>query len=123
MHPFVIQSKGLKTGRSEFEWHADAEFFESFENSEILAADVDIHVEVLNEDFEIEVKCRMEGTVTVSCDRCLAPLVLPVETSFEDENVYDLSQDIYDYICLSLPMQRVHPDGECDEDTIKYLSK
>ena len=38
-----------------------------------------------------------------------------------EENL-DLSQAIYDYICLSLPVQRVHEEGECDPEAMKYLS-
>ena len=34
----------------------------------------------------------------------------------------DLSQTVYDYICLSLPVQRVHEDGGCDPETVRFLS-
>ncbi len=95
----------------------------------------------------IGVRCDICGSVTVACDRCLEALVLPVETFFrlsvkfgpgeertetEDGEIVmlpygeadlDLSQFIYDYVMTSLPMQRVHPDGECNELTLKYLSK
>ena len=94
-----------------------------FENSEVKDADLDISVDIDNEEFEIVVKCEIEGSVTVICDRCLEDLVLPVSTSFEEDETLDLNQDIYDYVCISLPMRRVHPDGECNEETTKYLSK
>jgi uncharacterized metal-binding protein YceD (DUF177 family) len=35
----------------------------------------------------------------------------------------DLSQAIYDYVCLSLPMQRLHADGECNPDTVRFLGQ
>ena len=38
----------------------------------------------------------------------------------EDEAELDMSQIIYDYACLALPMQRVHEDGECDPEAMKY---
>jgi len=123
LQPFVIPIKGLKAGRSHYDWHADGEFFGKFENSEILAADLAISVDVDNEDFEISVKCSIEGTVTVACDRCLEDLVIPVSTSFEQSGGEDLSQDIYDYVCIALPIQRVHPEGECNEEVLKYISK
>lgn len=105
------------------DWHADGQFFASFENSEIKDADLDIAVDIDNDEFEIAVECRIQGTVTVICDRCLEDLVLPVSTSFEEDETLDLNQDIYDFVCLSLPMRRVHPDGECNEETLRYLSK
>ena len=123
MQPFVISVKGLKAGRSHFDWHADGEFFKTFENSEVLDADLRIAVEVNNLGSSVEVECEIEGTVVVICDRCLENLTLPVHTSFDGEGHLDLNQDIYDYVCISLPMQRVHEDGGCNEETLKYLSK
>jgi uncharacterized metal-binding protein YceD (DUF177 family) len=52
------------------------------------------------------------------------------ETS-EDENVVylpedayqiDLSQWMYEFVAVSLPMQRVHPDGQCDPEMLKFIS-
>ena len=123
MQPFVIPVKGLKAGESDFLWKADGKFFEAFGNSEIRDADLEIRVHVTNEDFEIEAACGVEGTVTVLCDRCLGDLTLPVCVSFATEGVFDLTQDIYDEVCLSLPMTKVHPEGGCDEGTVRFLSK
>ncbi|MCQ2181571.1 MAG: DUF177 domain-containing protein [Bacteroidales bacterium] len=123
MQPFVISVKGLKPGRSHLDWHADGSFFASYDNSEVKDADLDISVDIDNGEFEVVVNCVIEGTVTVLCDRCLEDLTLPVSTSFEEDETLDLNQDIYDYVCISLPMQRVHPDGGCNEETLKYLSK
>ena len=38
----------------------------------------------------------------------------------ETQAELDMSQIIYDYVCLSLPMQRVHEDGECNPEAMKY---
>ena len=35
---------------------------------------------------------------------------------------WDLSQAVYDFVCLSLPLQRLHPEGECDPNTVRFLS-
>ena len=123
MQPFVIPVKGLKAGESVFHWTAGREFFGTFGNSEIQDADLEVEARVLNEDFGIECECSVEGSVTVLCDRCLGELRLPVSVSFSVEGVYDLAQDIYDEVCVSLPMIKVHPEGECDGDTVKFLSK
>lgn len=127
MQPFDIPVKGLKTGENNFSWHIGKEFFESFENAEILAADLSVEVVVRNEDYEISAEGEVEGTVTVQCDRCLGELVIPVQTSFEDDefeglDTLPIGQDIYDYVMISLPIQRVHEDGECDEEQLKYLN-
>ena len=140
---------GLPAGKSEFCWKAEGEFFASFENSEILDADITAAVVVEKSGRYIGVDCHIEGHVTVECDRCLEDLVLPVDVTFrqsvkfgeaqqdeaevsegereivflpEDDTDLDMSQVIYDYTCTSLPLRRVHADGGCNPETVKYLS-
>ena len=128
MQPFIVKLNGLASGRTVFDWKADGEFFEQFGNKDILAADVDVTAQVVNHGVTVDVQCSMEGTVTVLCDRCLDELERPVEAEFSESYTpesacLDLSQDIYDYVCIALPLQRVHPDGQCNPETIKFLSK
>ena len=80
-----------------------------------------------NMDFSVEDIRKIEDVIR-EAGIMLLQLEIPVETSFEESyapqtDELDLSQDIYDYILVSLPMQRVHPDGGCNGETIKYLSK
>ncbi|MBR1576736.1 MAG: DUF177 domain-containing protein [Bacteroidales bacterium] len=142
---FVIGLDGLKAGSSRFDWRADGKFFGEFENSEILDASLDVGAEVTKTASFIGIDCTVKGTVTVTCDRCLADLVLPVdelirlsvrygaesETPDEDgrevvflpdrETGLDMGQILYDYVCTGLPLVRVHPDGACDPEVVRYL--
>ena len=94
----------------------------------------------------IGVDCDVRGEVTVECDRCLDELDMPVDVEIrlsvkygseesseepqpgEREVIFvpdtdaelDMSQIIYDYVCLSLPMQRMHRPGECNPEAMKY---
>ena len=125
---FIVPINRLSAGKNAFQWHLDGSFFDTFENSEILAADLEADVVIFNDDYDIRVEGKIKGSVTVQCDRCLADLTLPVDTTFDDDEFedcdsVDLRQDLYDFVCISLPMQRVHEDGGCDEETVKYLSK
>ena len=96
---------------------------------------------------DVTVKCdRCTGDVTVKCDRCLADLKIPVdiqvpfsvmfssyaedaEEGVSDEVILldgssseiDLGQIIYDYVNLSLPIKKVHPEGECDPVMMEKL--
>ena len=147
---FIVPLNGLAQGRTEFRWRAGKEFFEHFENSEILDAGLDVTASVEKSGRYIGVDCSASGEVTVTCNRCLEDLVLPVETGFklsvkfgsepseetgagtegereilwlsESDADLDLRQAVYDYVCLSLPVQKVHGDGGCDPETLKYLS-
>ena len=127
MQPFIVKINDLARGTSVKEWRADGEFFGIFGNPDILGADLEVEVTFHNHGTTVDVECDIDGTVTVACDRCLEDLELPVETGFEESYVpesdeLDLSQDIYDYVCIALPLQKVHAEGQCNPDTIKYLS-
>lgn len=126
LQPFVVILGA--TGVSDFSAVADKQFFENFGNSEILDADVKVDAKIRNRGTGVDVDCVISGKVTVPCDLCLEPLTIDIETGFQESYIpedgeLDLSQDVYDYVCTSLPLHRVHPEGECDEDTIKFLSR
>ena len=118
----------MAPGANRLEWHAGAEFFEAFGNTDILGADLLVTARVVSHGITADVDCTVAGSVTVACDRCLEDLQIEVETSFSESytpesDLLDLSQDVYDYVCTSLPLQRVHPDGGCNQETTKFLSK
>ena len=143
----LIGLDGLKAPGSHFDWHADGKFFGEFENSEILDADLDTATEVTPSGSCYLIDCAVKGSVTVLCDRCLSEVVLPVErlirlsvrygqgpSGMEEEgreliflpdaeSVLDLGQILYDYVCTALPLVRVHPDGGCDPDVVKFLGR
>ena len=148
MQPFIVPLSGLASGRTDFRWHAGGQFFSGFENSEILDADLVVSAVVDKSGRYVGVDLGIEGTVVVACDRCLGELALPIsvrpsfsvkfgevpegETSADEggreiillpetDTDMDLGQIVYDYVCTSLPLSRVHPDGECDPETVKYL--
>ena len=77
---FIIPLNGLAAGETRFSWHAGKEFFDSYDNSDILAADIDVEVSVEKSGRYLGVDCGLEGSVIVECDRCLDDLELPVET-------------------------------------------
>ncbi|MBE6233373.1 MAG: hypothetical protein E7118_02725 [Bacteroidales bacterium] len=144
---FIIPLNGLTAGKNEFSWQTGKEFFEIFENTEVLDAHLDTDVRVEKSGRYIGVDCDVRGKVTVECDRCLDELDMPVDVEIrlsvkygseesseepqpgerevifipETDAELDLSQIIYDYVCLSLPMQRTHEVGECNPDAMKYF--
>lgn len=126
LQPFVVSLPDLGGGPKLFEWRAGHEFFESFGNTEILDADIVVTARVSDRGLTVKAYCEIHGSVTVACDRCLEDLVIPVDASFEETYTpecgeLDLGQDVYDYVCISIPLQRTHPEGECNVETTKYL--
>lgn len=85
---------------------------------------------------------HIEGQVRVVCDRCLEEVSLPVvfddvvkvcnDDDYEDNGeavvipssqlTYDMAWDIYELIDVHLPLQRVHPEGECNADMLSRFS-
>lgn len=142
---FLIPLNGLAPGKTIFRWKADRMFFEGFGNAGILDADLVAEAVVEKAGRKTDVDCSVSGTVTVQCDRCMDDLVLPVDTGIslavrygqetgEDEadgretvhvqageHVIDMRQVIYDYVCLSLPMQKFHEEGGCNPDALAVL--
>ncbi len=143
---FIIPLNGLAAGKNEFRWQAGKEFFEAFENTEILDAELVVNAVAEKSGRYFGVDCEIDGQVKVACDRCLEDLWLPIETDimlsvkFGDEDTsdehqegeiifvpegeaeFDMSQIIYDYVCLSLPMQKHHEEGQCNPEAVKWLA-
>ena len=145
---FIIPLNGLAAGENDFSWQAGKEFFDSFDNTEVLDAHLDTEVRVEKSGRYIGVDCDVNGQVTVECDRCLDELDMPIDVEIrlsvkygsedsseeshpgerevifvpEMEAELDLSQIIYDYVCLSLPMQRTHRPEDCNPDAMKYYA-
>ena len=143
----VIPLNGLTTGMNAFSWQVGKEFFESFENAEVLDASLDVDVRVEKSGRYVGVDCNVTGEVTVECDRCLEDLVIPMDIDImltvkygdeesseehqpgerevifvpEDSAELELGQIVYDYVCISLPIQRMHDEGECNEEVVRYL--
>ena len=111
-----------------FSLHDD--FFAELEQDEIKGGRLDVTVKV-------------RETVIVLCDRCLDELSIDINTSdvvrvsYGDEtettdydlkfvphnsNMYNIAWDIYEIAVTSLPLERVHPEGECDKDMLTRFS-
>lgn len=132
---YSIAYKGLKNGRHEYRFEVDASLFEAFESPEIKDGKCEVEVGLERSEAQLTLDVAITGYVVVECDRCLEDCRVPIDfegqlvVKFSDEvREYDgevmwmlpgedrveLAQYIYESIVLSLPYQRVHPEGECD---------
>lgn len=139
----VIPLKGLSQGKHCYEFDADGEFFASFGNTQIKDAQCVIAVEVERNGSFMGVRCEVKGSIVAECDRCLEDVVLPVDIDrslsvkcskvqeeSDDDDVMivdetsadiDLNQFVYDYVCLDIPIQVLHPEGECNPDMVRRI--
>ena len=127
------------------EFSLSDDFFQNLDQDEISGGDLSVSLSVRESAGDIfEVKVGIDGHVVVQCDRCLDDLSLPVHvedkikiySGDEDEipddedirilegngYVYDFSWDIYEMAELSLPLQRVHDENECNPEMTERLA-
>ncbi len=138
-----VRFGGLKSGRYKYDFKLDNTFFEECENDEMRGGNVDFEVEMEREERFLMFDFRMKGEVVTWCDRCLGEMRVPVEgeerlcVRFSDTEVseeedvvvlpekateIDLSQWMYEYVAVRMPMQHVHSEGECDPATVQYIT-
>lgn len=137
---YSIAFKGLKNGRHEFRFAVDKSLFEEYESTEIKDGACEVVVEMDRSETQLMLEISISGYVVVACDRCLEDCRIPIDfagvlpVKFSDEpheydgeviwllpgeDRVDLKQYVYESIVLSLPYQRVHPEGECNPEMLE----
>lgn len=138
----IIRFSGLKSGNYTYHFTLGEEFFEAYKNDEIEGGKVEIEAKMERLERLLMFTFSLSGEVETPCDRCLGRVKIPIDgeehlcvrfsdsESCDDEDVVvlpenafeiDLSQWLYEYVAVRIPMQHVHPDGECDPEMTKYI--
>lgn len=138
----TIRFSGLKSGNYTYHFTLGEEFFEAYKNDEIEGGKVEIEAKMERLERLLMFTFSLSGEVETPCDRCLGRVKIPIDgeehlcvrfsdsESCDDEDVVvlpenafeiDLSQWLYEYVAVRIPMQHVHPDGECDPEMTKYI--
>lgn len=146
---YSIPVSGQKEGHHSFHFEINNKFFDQFEESEIKEGTLTAIVEAERHSSHIGISIVIRGSVRICCDRCLGMMDFPVEsdnrllvrfgaereeydpeiiTLPRDESELDLSQYFYDFINLSLPIKRIHPDdadgnSTCDPQMLRKLNE
>ncbi|HEY0030215.1 MAG TPA: DUF177 domain-containing protein [Bacteroidia bacterium] len=145
---YIIQFVGLGLGKHEYEFKVTDQFFEDLDYSEIKQGNIDIKLDLIKQSQMMVLEFSIGGTVKAMCDLCTGEFDLPLEGNYklivkvgggddgnEDDDIItvaanehelNLTQYIYEYITLSLPIKRVHPEDEqgnstCDPEVLEKL--
>jgi len=147
LRQFIIPFSGLKPGVHHYDLVIDNKFFESLDYSTFRKGSLTVGVELNRQERMLIFDFDIHGTVEVECDRCLDLIKYPVNTNRrlifkfgekwedltdeiviipESEYQIDLSHFFYEFISLTLPMRRVHPDdaegnSTCNQEMLKFL--
>lgn len=146
---YTIHYIGLATGEHNFSYSVDDTFFSEFENSVVKHGKIAVEVELTKQERVLLLNFSFEGWVRMTCHRCLEEFDLPVvgenrlivklgdhveEESDEvivipvDGNELDLSQFIFEFIELFIPLRVVHPDdanglSTCNPEVLKTMNR
>lgn len=146
---YSIAFKGLSQGKHTFEYDVDGKFFSEFEGGVVDDGKVKVLITLEKQSSLMILWFALEGTVNVQCDRCLELFDLPIKSQekifvkfgekeyvegddviWVSVNDYQLNvaQLIYEFVCLAVPIKKVHPDDQkgnstCDPLMIEKLNK
>lgn len=142
---YFVNVQRLQNGHQEERFEVKNEFFSYFEHAPLTECEVEAVLSIDKYDSHLDVIFRLSGTLGLECDRCLEifPYQIQVEErviySFEpemefadvDEVIYlnrkdtyfSIVQELYDFICISVPFRKVHADVglECDPEIMKLF--
>ena len=128
---YIIPFGSCSNGLHLFEFELTDKFFALFPDSEAQKAAVSVQINLLKQERQLQLDFQLSGTVILPCDRCLEEYEQPVTGDFtlyakfghgnnEEEfdvvwlpfEAYqiDVSQYLFEYVILSLPLRKVHPD-------------
>jgi uncharacterized metal-binding protein YceD (DUF177 family) len=146
---YNIAFKGLSQGKHIFDYEVEDKFFAEFEGGIVDEGKVNVRITLEKQSSLMILGFEVEGSVHVQCDRCLEMYDQPIksqdrifvkfgEKAFNEGddviwvsvNDYQLNvaQLIYEFICLAVPIKRVHPEDEngnttCAPEMIEKLDK
>ena len=140
---YTIDLKGLTEDVTVREFNLDDEFFRALDGSLLEHGALHVSVSIRKMTGFFELLFHTEGSVTVSCDRCLDDMEQPIDTDNrmmvklgdtysddddtvtidENEGILDLSWFIYEFIMLAIPIKHVHAPGKCNSAMTQKLEE
>ena len=147
---YIIQFVSLSLGEHKFDFTVTDKFFENLDYSEIKQGNILVKLNLLKQSQMMVLEFEISGTVKTICDLCATEFDLPIEGKYKlivkvggndntdedddiitiaaNEHLLDLSQYLYEYITLSLPIKRTHPLDKkgkptCDKKMLKQVQQ
>ena len=138
-----IDLKGLKEVETTREFDLDDQFFAALDGSQLEHGSLHVSVSIRKMTGFYELSFHTEGTVTITCDRCLDDMQQPIAaddrltvklgntysedddtvTIDENEGILDLAWYIYEFTMLVIPIKHVHAPGKCNSAMTQKLEE
>lgn len=145
---YLIDLKTLSDGVTTAEHVLGDAFFETVGGQDVKKGTVHASLTIRKAGTFAEIDIRMEGTVVVTCDRCLDDMECAIHTcdrlsarlaagheddatASDDDTVVvderrgtlDIAWYMYEMIALALPTKRVHESGKCNPQMLEVIEK
>jgi len=134
---FGINIVGLSFATHEFDFDLESSFFKQYGSDVVSEGTLKATVALNKHETFIEATFQIKGTVQLTCDRSLEIFDFPLNIQeklvykFGDEDreisedvvmihrdtaTLDVGQPMYEFIALAIPMKKLHPRFQDEED-------
>ena len=146
---YVLRISGLGEGEHHFSFELGQEFFASFNHPDVQHGIIQAGLILEKKPGFMAIHFTFEGELEVSCDRCLDYFMTQISTRQtifvkvgetpgeleddvimigKDDHEIEVGKLMYEYILLSLPVQRTHPEdasghSTCNPEMLKRLKE
>lgn len=144
---FLIPFGGEKLGKHHHQFELKKAFFDLGlikDELEIIDSNVQLAFTLEKQSAMLNLYFEFSGSITIPCDRCNAPLELPIESSDQlyvkfskggfdttddiitlpdTESHIDIGEYVYEFVWLAIPMKRSHEIEDCDPTVIAQLEQ
>lgn len=144
---FNINIVGLSNNVHHFQFEVGADFFRHFGTELIEAGAFKVDLTLDKHETFIEADFKIKGTARLTCDRSLDQFDYPIETAAKivfkygdgtvelDDDIVQIDREtaqlevgqyIFEFIGLAVPMKKLHPrfeENEQEEDELIYTSE
>ena len=138
INEYDVNLVNLKDKIHEYDFDINDDFFALFEQNLVNGGSLKAHVVLDKSSLLLNFEFFIKGTVNLTCDRSLEYFDYPVDIKENllvkygdqemelDENVLqipqntqnlNIAQHLFDYIGLAIPMKKLHPRFEVDDNT------
>lgn len=142
LRKYEIQIQGLADGEHEFEYEVNGKFFEAFEQDMVDTGEFKVLLELNKSATMLQLYFDITGNLELICDRSLDKFTQ--EISVQEPYIYkfgetrkvvaedmeivpfgvadiNVAQLIFDFVALSVPVKKLHPRYDEDEDEGGYV--
>lgn len=147
LRQFKIDVQSLSLSRHTFDFDLNKAFFSSFEHSPIEVGDCSVVVVLEKKETMLSADISIKGTILLTCDRSLREFDFPVEVEKSvifkygedwqelDDEMYEIPRNIdqldvssllYEFVCLTVPMKKIHPDlmeDDSEDDEVVFSTE